>query len=420
MRKTNRLQPLKVSSLNDPGRYADGGGLYLQVSKVDPEQDHVTKAWLFRYMKDGRARQMGLGDVNTFTLKEARERARGVRQQLADGIDPIDARKAARDAARAQSAKAITFKEAAERYIKAHRPGWKNPKHADQWTATLEAYAYPAFGAIRVAEIDTGLVLKAIEPIWTEKTETASRVRGRIEAVLDWATAREYRPKDSPNPARWKGHLDKLLPAKAKVARVRHMPAMPYDELPGFMARLRGMDSISARALELTILTAARTGETIGAKWHEIDLDAKIWTVPGDRTKSGREHQVPLSDRAVEILRALHRERDNPHLFPGARAGKALSNMAMLELLRGMDGTAGLTVHGFRSSFRDWAGDRTNFPREVAEAALAHTLKDKSEASYRRATAIDKRRRLMNEWSRYCASPSRPAGKVFALHQATA
>jgi len=410
MRGTNKLTPLKVSRLTDTGRYGDGGGLYLQISKWG------TKSWLFRYMKDGRPRQMGLGDIQTFSLKEARERAKAARQTLADGVDPLDARQKSKDAERIEAARAISFKQAAERYIKAHRAGWKSPKHADQWESTLATYAYPLFGSLPVAAVDTGLVMRVIEPIWTGKTETASRVRGRIEAVLSWATVRGYR--DGDNPARWRGHLDKLLPAKTKVTKVRHQPAIPYAALPEFLVSLRAADSISARALEFTILTAARTGETINARWDEIDFDAKLWTVPGERTKSGRAQRVPLTKRAVELLKTIPRERGSAFVFPGVRKGRPLSNMAQLELLRGMKGN-GFTVHGFRSSFRDWAAEQTNFPREIAEAALGHVLKDKTEAAYQRGDLLEKRRRLMSAWEAYCARPIRGGG-VVALAKARA
>jgi integrase len=409
----NKLSAVKVAKLNAPGRYGDGGGLWLQVSCIG---ERTTKSWLFRYMLHGRARQMGLGPLHTVSLAEARERARQARAKLLDGIDPIDARHGQRDQAKAAAAKQITFKDAAERYIAAHRAGWKNEKHGEQWTATLRTYAYPIVGDLSVSAIDTAHLLKIIEPIWTEKTETASRVRGRIESVLDWAKVRGYRSGE--NPARWRGHLDKLLPAKAKVRKVKHHDAMPYAVVPGFVAELRAADNISALALEFTILTAARTGEVVGARWSEIDFAAKIWTVPPERTKSGREHRVPLTERAVEILASLPREEGNDHVFIGARRGKGLSNMAMLELLRGMVEN-GLTVHGFRSSFRDWAGERTNFPRELAEAALAHVLPDKTEAAYRRGDALEKRRQMMAAWARYCAAP--PAtGDVVPIQEARA
>lgn len=405
MRDSNSLNALKVSKISEPGRYSDGHGLYLQVSEWG------TKAWLFRFMLHGRARCMGLGALHTVSLAEARDEARRARQLLRNGIDPIEARKQQRDAARAEAAKRITFKEAAERYIKAHRAGWKSEKHAAQWEATLSAYAYPVIENLSVAAVETSHILQILEPIWAVKTETATRTRGRIELVLDWATARGYRRGD--NPARWRGHLDKLLPARAKVAKVRHFEAMPFSDVPAFMADLRKLDSISARALELTILCATRTGETIGAEWSEFDVSERVWTIPGERTKSGREHRVPLSNAAVALLKALPRFTGSSVVFEGAKAGKPLSNMALLQLLRGMRGD-GLTVHGFRSAFRDWCGEATNFPREVAEAALAHVLSDKTEAAYRRGDALEKRRKLMEAWAAYCDRGKLP-GKVVPI-----
>lgn len=397
-RESNRLSAAKVKALTKPGRYADGAGLYLQVSAFG------TKAWLLRYMRDGAARHMGLGSVADVSLAGAREKAATARRQLADGLDPIEAREAARKAAKAAAAKLVTFRGAAERYIETNRAGWKNGKHEKQWTSSLEAYVYPLIGDISVADVDNGLIVKILEPIWTIKNETASRVRGRIETVLDWATARGYRTGD--NPARWRGHLENVLPARKKVAKVKHHPALSFEQIPAFMQTLRAESGIAARALEFTILTAARTAETIGATWPEIDHAKKIWTVPAARIKSEREHRVPLSDRALEILAALPREKRNAHLFIGAKAERGLSNMAMLELLRRM-GREELTVHGFRSTFRDWAGESTNFPREVAEAALAHIVKDRTEAAYRRRDALEKRRQLMAAWSSYCASSPR-------------
>jgi integrase len=300
-----------------------------------------------------------------------------------------------------EAAKGIAFRVCAEKHIAAHEAGWRNPKHRDQWKNPLAAYVYPVIGDLPVGEIDTGLVLKILEPIWTSKTETAGRVRGRLESVLDWAAARGYRGGE--NPARWRGHLDKLLPARTKVAKVRHHPAMPYAEMPSFMAELRDCSVISARALECAILTAARTGEVIGAQWSEIDLGAGIWTIPAERMKVGREHRVPLSDRAVEVLSQLPREAE--WVFPGGRAGKPLSNMALLEVMRGMRPDDGFVPHGFRSTFRDWASERTAFPHEVCEMALAHTIPNKVESAYRRGDLFDKRQRLMAEWVRYALSP---------------
>jgi integrase len=404
VRETNKLTPLKVARLKQPGRYGDGHGLWLQVS------EQGSKAWLFRYMRDGRARQMGLGALHTVSLQEARAKARQARQVLLDGLDPIDVKHERRTRTRLEKARALTFKQCADDYLGAHAGAWKNLKHRAQWSATLDAYAHPLIGALPVAEIDTALILKILRPIWQEKPETASRLRGRIERILDWATVQEFRRGE--NPARWRGHLDALLPAKTKVRAVKHHPALPYVELPAFMAALRKRDSISARALEFTILTATRTGEAIGARWDEIE--GTVWTIPAERMKAGRPHRVPLSDRALAIIEALPRESSGL-VFPGSR-GASISNMAMLELLRGMNGN-GYTTHGFRSTFSDWAREQTGYPRDVIEMALAHAIKDKSEAAYRRGDALEKRRRLMADWARYCESPAASAGDVVvALH----
>ncbi|MBE0564191.1 MAG: integrase arm-type DNA-binding domain-containing protein [Ochrobactrum anthropi] len=403
----NRLSAAMVAKALPAGMYNDGGGLYLQVAKGG------TKSWIFRFMLAGRAREMGLGSVHDFSLREARERAREARQLTADGIDPIEARRERQATTRAKAANEISFADAAERYIKAHAAGWKNAKHADQWRNTLKTYAYPVIGSLSVASIDTAHITKIIEPIWAEKTETASRVRGRIELVLDWAKARHYRTGE--NPARWRGHLDKLLPARSKVSKVRHHPAMAYTDLPSFMPRLREVSGIAARALEFTILTAVRTSEAIGATDAEFDLVEKVWTIPAERMKADRPHRVPLCDRAVKILQSTPREAHSPYAFPGAKRGKPLSNMAMLEVLRGMDGTEGLTVHGFRSTFRDWAAERSSFPREIAEAALAHTVRDKTEAAYQRGDMLEKRRRLMSAWADYVSTAPASGSNVLAI-----
>jgi integrase len=394
MRTSNKLSAVAVTRKTKPGRYADGGGLYLQVSKVK------TKAWLFRFMQAGRAREMGLGAVDIVSLAEARDKARECRKLLLDGVDPIEHRRGVRMQAQAQAARGVTFKDCAERYVAAREAGWRNDKHRAQWKSTLSTYCYPTIGDLAVADIDVGLVLKCIEPIWTEKPDTAGRVRGRIEAVLDWAAARGYRTRD--NPAQWKGHLDKVLPPRRQIARVQHHAALPYPEIPAFMADVRARDDVSARCLEFTILTAARTGEAVGAAWKEIDLSGKVWTVPAERMKGGREHRVPLSDRAIEILETLPREGE--FVFPGGKAGKALSNMALLMTLRRM-GRNDLTTHGFRSTFRDWCAESTNYSREVAEMSLAHAISSDVEAAYRRGDLFAKRRRLMAEWSKYCAKP---------------
>ena len=405
MARTGKLTALKTDKVKASGYYGDGGGLFLQVSR------YGTKSWVFRFKANGRLREMGLGSLDTYSLAEARERARNCRKLRDEGKDPIEERNAARLAVKLEATKAITFEQCAERHIAAHRAGWRNGKHRDQWSSTLETYVNPIIGALPVQAIDTTLVMKAVEPIWNEKPETASRVRGRIEAILDWATARGFRAGE--NPARWRGHLDKLLPKKTKVRRIEHHAALPYREIAAFVAELRSQEGIAARALEFAILTAARTGEVIGARWDELDLADRLWTVPAERMKADKEHRVPLSDAAIAILEDLQRVRQGDYVFPGGRAGRPISNMAMTMTLRRM-GRGELTVHGFRSSFRDWAAERTGFPAEVAEMALAHAVSDKVEAAYRRGDLFQKRRQLMDAWARYCATPA-PAGKVVSF-----
>jgi integrase len=406
-RTIGKLTALKVEKAKEAGMYGDGGGLYLRVT------EDGAKNWVFRFMLNGKPRSMGLGPLSLYGLQEARGRALDARRLRHEGVDPINTRRATRLRERLEAAKAMTFKQCAEAYIGSHRAGWRNAKHAGQWDATLATYAYPAMGALPVQSIDTGLVLKVLEPIWTAKSETAGRVRGRIEAILDWAKAREYRTGE--NPARWRGHLDKLLPARSKLAKVQHHAALPYAELAGFLDGLRAQEGVAARALEFAILTAARTGEIIGAKWPELNLTEKTWTVPAGRMKAGKEHRVPLSPHALAILKGmddLRRDRDQPvvsdaFVFPGGKAGKPLSNMTFLMLLRRM-GRGDLTAHGFRSTFRTWAAERTKFPREIAETALAHTVGDDTERAYQRGELLEKRRRLMDAWADFCAKP--PAG----------
>jgi integrase len=375
--------------------HCDGGGLYLQVTQG--ADGAPCRSWLYRYVLYGRERQMGLGSLNDTTLAEAREKASGARKRRGQGDDPIDAKRAHRAAAALARAKVMSFDQCRDAYIAAHRAGWRNAKHAAQWTSTLDAYVTPVFGQLPVGAIDTGLVTKALEPIWSAKTETASRVRGRIEAILDWAKVRGYRGGE--NPARWRGHLDSLLPARSKVRRVEHHAALPFTEIGAFMAQLREQSSTAARALEFTILTAARTGEVLGARWDEIDVDAAVWTVPSDRMKGAREHRVPLSAAALAVIENMQTRRENDYVFPGDRRDR-LSGRAMDMLLRRMGRE--VTVHGFRSSFRDWAAEHTNFAREVAEAALAHVVGDKVEAAYRRGDLFDKGRRLMTAWADFC------------------
>lgn len=410
MRSANRLSALAVTKTTKPGLYADGHGLYLQVAAGG------SKSWLFRFMRDGKARKMGLGPTHTVTLAMARERALECRRLLLDGVDPISQRQEAAKERKLADLRVLTFQEAAGKYIAANKAGWKNEKHAAQWTATLKTYVYPVFGDVAVAAVDVGLVLKVLEPIWTTKAETASRLRGRIESVLDWTTARKYRQGE--NPARWKGHLDHILPARSRVAKVKHHAALPYSELGAFLEELRGADGVSARALEFAVLTAGRTGEVVGAKWDEFDLDAKQWTVPAERMKAGKVHRVPLSDRALEILDALPREEGNQFVFLGEKKGRGLSNMALLMTLRRLKRTE-ITAHGFRSTFRDWAAETTAYPSETVEMALAHAIGNKVEAAYRRMDLFDKRRRLMADWATFCSRPQ-GAGKVVAIRQLVA
>jgi integrase len=414
-RDSNRLSAARVSSERRPGLYSDGGNLWLRVAPGG------SKSWVFRYTRDGRRRHMGLGPIHTWSLAEARERARECRQLLGrdkEPIDPIEARRAERQHAKAEAARTITFRQCAETYIGSHGKSWKNAKHAAQWPATLETYVYPLLGDLPPSAVDTTLVLKVLEPIWHAKPETASRVRGRIESVLDWATVRGYRSGD--NPARWRGHLQHILAPRGKIAPVIHRAAMHYNALPAFIADLQTRAGTAARALEFVILTAVRTAEAIGARWPEVDLAAKTWTVPGSRMKGGREHssrdhKVPLSARALELLSALPREGGaDGFVFVGAKAGAGLSNMAMLELLRRMDQPE-LTVHGFRSTFRDWAAERTSYPNHVVEMALAHVVGDKVEAAYRRGDLFEKRWQLMEAWARYCARPAMIAGDDIPL-----
>jgi len=377
--------------------HADGGGLYLQISRFD------TKSWVFRFTLAKKTREMGLGPIHTISLSEARGEAGKCRKLVREGLDPIEQRKLARGQMRAEAKKVMTFKECAEKYISAHSAGWKSVKHSQQWTNTLAAYAYPRFGDLPVQAVDTGLVMQVLEPIWPTKTETASRLRGRIEAILDWATVRKYR--EGENPARWKGHLDTLLPGRSKVQKVTNHPALPYAEVALFMTNLRQQDSVSARGLEFLLLTAARTSEVINATWEEIDIDNGLWTVPAERMKSSKEHRVPLSSAAQNVLVEMRKYARNEFVFPGMRNNRPLSNMAFLQLLKRM-GRRGLTVHGFRSTFRDWAAERTNFPSEAAEMALAHAVSNKVEAAYRRGDMFEKRRKMMEDWAAFVEGSS--------------
>jgi integrase len=407
------LTTKRIAKLSEPGRYRDPEtrGLYLQVGRTGG------KSWLLRYEIAARERFMGLGSLADFTLKEARERARAARQKLADGVDPIAHREATRRASEEQARKdaAIpTFREAAERYFRVHGDKWRNHKHRAQFLSTLRQYAFPKLGALHVNEITTEDVRAAVEPIWRKIPETASRVRGRIESVLSWSTANKYR--EGPNPARWSDNLEHLLPANGSNG-ANHHAALPYAELPKFWTQLVEREGVAALALEFTILTAARTGEVIGAKWDEIDLKAKVWIVPAGRMKAAKEHRVPLSDRAVEILKALPTERSNDFVFIGPSKGAGLSNMAMAAVLRRM-GREDITVHGFRSTFRTWASECTAFPHDVCEAALAHTISDAVVRAYKRTDFFDKRRKLMDAWSKFCTTEPKATADVVPIRRA--
>ena len=389
-RRMHRLSAVKVRGNLPAGYYADGGGLYLQVSASG------SKSWVFRYQRQSNRKEMGLGAMNAVPLAIAREVAAEKRGILAAGKDPLSEKRVALAAERGT----VTFREATEAYIEAHAPGWRNAKHADQWRNTLETYAHPVLGDLPVGEIDTGLVLKVLEPIWKTKTETATRVRGRIERILDWSTVRKYRSGE--NPARWRGHLDTLLAKPTKVHRVTHFAALPYADLPKFMATLTAQKGTAAKALAFLILTAARTSEVIGARWPEID--GRIWTIPDDRIKAAREHRVPLSSAALSIIRDMRQDAaGEPFVFPGGKRGRPLSNAAMSAVLKRM-GRDDITVHGFRSAFKDWCRERTNFPNEVQEAALAHVVGDKTERAYARGDLYAKRAQMMDAWAKYCCT----------------
>lgn len=386
----------KLAKEGKKGMTGDGQGLYLQITTAG------SVSWIYRFKLQGKQRYMGLGSYPDVSLALARERAGDHRKLVKNGLDPMGVQ-----GEQEQDDEATpTFTNCAARYIKSHRRSWRNAKHARQWVSTLKAYARPIIGTKPVDEVTTQDVLKILSPIWTSKTETAKRVQGRIENVLDYAAAHNYR--DPMNPARWRGHLDKLLAKPSRVKKVAHHPAMPYDAAPAFMAELQGYTSISAKALKFLILTATRTSEVLRSEWTEIDLENETWTIPADRMKARREHRVPLSRQAMELMTQLPRVNGNPYVFPGARQGRPLSNMAMLQLMRGMGyGVGGqrgdYVPHGFRSSFRDWTGEVTSYPRDVAEMALAHTIENKVEAAYRRGDLFEKRREMMQEWSDYLA-----------------
>lgn len=407
----DELGALQVSKrAGVPGLHFVGGvhGLALQVTGGG------AKSWILRVPIGGKRREMGLGPYPEVTLAKAREKAREARELIRSGVDPIQRQREAASALRAEAAAALTFDDCAASYIKAHEAGWRNVKHAQQWRNTLNTYASPVFGSLLVRDVALPHVMAALEPIWTTKNETASRLRSRIELVLDWATARGMR--DGLNPARWRGHLDKLLPKPSKVKKPEHHAALPVGKVGAFMVELRKVEGMGARALEFTILSAARSGEVRGAKWSEIDLRAKVWTIPAERMKAGKEHRVPLSAQALALLKALPRIDAAELVFPSPK-GAALSDMTLTAVTRRLKVNA--VPHGFRSTFRDWVAERTHYPREVAEMALAHTIGDKVEAAYRRGDLFEKRRHLMTEWADFLSRKDQPAEVVdLAVHRA--
>lgn len=410
-RKAKPLTALEVGRITAPGMHAVGtvAGLHLLVKPTG------ARSWILRATVGGKRRDIGLGGYPDVPLADAHRKAREARETIERGEDPILARAQAKSALKATQAAAITFDRAAELFIDAKGDEWRNAKHRAQWKATLDTYASPKIGAMLVADVKSADVLAVLSPIWREKTETASRLRGRIEAVISYAVQAGYRPQGL-NPARWKGNLDMLLPTRSKVARVVHHAALPYAEMGGFMAELKKHSGMGAAALRFAILTATRSGEVRGATWAEIDAEAAVWIIPAERMKAGKEHRVPLSPQALELLRELPRLDGIEFLFPASRKGQ-LSDMALTATIRRM-GSA-VTAHGFRSTFRDWAAEQTAYPSEVVEMALAHAIGNKVEAAYRRGDLFDKRRRLMNEWADYCDAPSATAGTVHPLRKAS-
>lgn len=424
-RLTGKLSAKEVEKKTKPGLYGDGGGLTLQITKAG------VKSWLYRYMINGKAYGMGLGPLHTVPLAEARLKAIEARKLVLEGVNPLLVRRQSRLDAAVAKAKLMTFEQCAEAYIKAHRTSWKNAKHTDQWSNTLNTYAKPIIGSLPVGEVDTALVVKVLTQtdhagtqFWESKHETATRLRGRIESILGWATTSGFRSGD--NPARWKGHLENLLASISKTSRTKNHPSLAWHRIGAFMKALRERQGIAARAVEFAILTASRSGEVRGSKWSEIDLGAKLWTIPAERMKAKREHEVPLSDSALALLTALPRVEGTDFVFPGTR-GQALSDMSLTAVIRRMNAEATqwtdneektVTIHGFRSTFRMWAAESTNFPREVAEHALAHQLPNTVERAYQRGTQFAKRVNMMADWAIFCAHVPAPGDNVVAIRGA--
>jgi integrase len=397
-----RLSAVSIGK-KTPGYHADGGCLYLRVAPKG-----AGRGWIFRYASAGKTRDMGLGSFPAISLAAARDLAAECRKQVKQGIDPIERRRAERATRSVEAARTLSFDNCALEYVKEHEAAWRNAKHRAQWTSSLRCYVSPIFGKLPIAAVDVGMILRTLKPIWNTKPETAARVRGRIEAVLDWAAIHGYRGRE--NPARWKGNLEGALPKRAGKRLVEHLPALHHAEIGTFMSSLRGRQERAAPALEFTILTAARSGETLGATWDEIDLDNKVWKIPAARMKAGREHRVPLSPPAVAVLRRMLAVCDGALVFPGLRRGRPLRNMSVFLKRMGRDD---VTVHGFRATFRDWAAERTSFHREVVEMALAHRVGTEVELAYRRSDLFEKRRRLMDDWGKYCARSI--SGEVVSL-----
>jgi integrase len=400
-RSLGKLTALFVARAKKPRLYSDGGNLYLQVKSA------TAKSWLFRYA----GRYEGLGSAFVVGLEEARDLAHERRKLRRQGIDPIEARRAQQAQRRLEAAKAITFRQCAGAYIQAHRAGWRDAKHVQQWQNTIASYAEPIIGALPVQAVDTALICKILEPLWTSNPETASRVRGRVERILDWAKVRGYR--DGDNPARWRGHLDHLLPARNKVRKVVHHAALPYAEISTFITKLRTREGAASRALEFAILTAARSGEVLGARWNEFDLSNGVWTVPAERMKAAKEHRVPLPAQVLKLVKDIV-QRNGEFVFCN-EPDRPLSEKALYKALR-RTGVQDATPHGFRSCFRDWAAERANYPNHVVEMALAHTISDRVEAAYRRGDLFDKRRKLMRDWAEFCNAPAL-AGDVIPLRR---
>ncbi|KVW76196.1 tyrosine-type recombinase/integrase [Burkholderia ubonensis] len=396
-RQLHRLSALRVAKAVDPGHYADGGGLFMQIAGSG------ARSWVFRFTLDRRVREMGLGPLSRVSLGEARKLATKYREMVRDQIDPILARREEQHRRLLDISidSNVTFREAAEAFIRVHEPEWRNRKHSQQWGNTLRTYAYPIIGDVRVRDIDTAMIVRVLQPIWTKKAETARRVRGRIKAILDAETVMGHRIGS--NPARYVDHLQLVLPRSKKRSQVRHHAALPWEDIPTFIRELEQRPRRAARVLHLLVLTATRTNEARFARVEEFDLDNRVWSIPGDRTKSGRPLRVPLCKRAVEIIRGALPKAKHGYLFPGCTEGRPLSNMAMLSLLKRMS-YSGITVHGFRSTFRDWVAECTDYPDSVAEEALAHIITSQTIAAYRRRDQLERRRLMMEDWGAYCSS----------------